>query len=166
MDTYDRKAFVLAYANANDPDITDPKPGGYFDAVRTHRAELLAGLERLFELELTAEAAPDPPLFLLFRATARSYLAITGPMSGFLEAGLIHKRLEQVGAHEVVLRDMGRITEINAESKAAHLDILDTLVAHLLGDRADRVFTVDDLAAIGVSTTPPSHDDYDWVDEV
>jgi hypothetical protein len=134
--TYDRRAFAVAYVEARMPAIggVDAERDGYGPALLEHRAVLLAGLERLLGLRLEFGSVPDGmgALLMLLRSTARSCSAITAPGAGFLEASLLHQRLEQVGVHDVVLRDLDRITALNAESRAVHLDLLDTLFAVLL----------------------------------
>ncbi|MFI6867617.1 hypothetical protein [Nocardia sp. NPDC050406] len=166
MTTYDRRAFALAYIEASSiADIgIDGERTGYPEALREHRTAVLTGLERLFGLTLRQEAMPTnlSPVFMVFRSVARSYLSITGPMDGYLEAGLIHKRLEEAGVHDDFLRGIGRIADLNAESRAAHLHLLTTLLGVLLGDHADRVVEAEELRAIGVNTVPPNPSDYEF----
>lgn len=166
MTTYDRRGFALAYAEAQATRITgtDAERVGYAAALHDYRTGLLAGLEQLFGLRLTFESVPDgmSPVFMAFQSTVRSYLAITGPMDGYLEAGLIHGRLEQAGVHERFLSDLRRIGKSNIESRTAHLDILDTLLNVLLGAKGERVVFDEELHAIGVGTIPPNPDDYEW----
>ncbi|WP_067685941.1 hypothetical protein [Nocardia jejuensis] len=164
MKTYDRRGFALAYIDANNPsDIGfDAERVGYPEALHGHRTALLAGIERLFgiTLEMAAVPAGMRPVLLVFRSVARSYASIAGPMDGYLEAGLIHDRLEQVGIHDAFLSGIGWIAELNEESRVTHLDILTTLLGVLLGDNADKVISAEELQALGVNTVPPNPTDF------
>ena len=166
MSTYDRRGFASAYADVQNDRIpgVDGERVGYAPALGEYRTALLKGLERLFGLRLESETVPRAmlPVFTAFRSTVRSYGAITGPMDGYLEAGLIHIRLREAGVHESFLAGVRRIDECNTASADAHLDILEALLGVLLGDSADRVVSAEELHAIGVGTTPPSPYDYEW----
>lgn len=169
MITYDRRALVEAYLDA------DPKSRrGFYEstaynaALREHQLKVLGGLQELFGVVLDFGALPHDraALFMLFRATAASMLAITSPGRGTGEAGLIYRQLADAGVDEQVQAGLARIIEANEQSAAAHLDVMDTLIGVLLGDRADATFTSADLAAIGVDDTAgPNSADYDlWED--
>jgi hypothetical protein len=166
VSVYDRRAFALAFAEAQRTRVggVDAERAGYVSALLTYRAALLAGLERLFGLRLDFDAVPDgmKALLMLFRSTAKSYLAIASPGDGYLEAGLIHARLARAGVRDRVLRGLQRIDASNAESRAAHLDILEALLGVMLGANADRVVREEELRAIGVNPTPPDPGDYDF----
>ena len=166
MNTYDRRAFARAYADAQRTrvDGIDGERVGYAGALKEHRAALLAGLERLFDLRLDMDSLPSgtKALFMLFRGTVRSYVDIKGPGDGFLEAGLLHKAMENAGIDEAVGRDLDSIRALNEQSRTTHLDILTTLLGAMLGDNADRVVSEADLRAIGVNPIPPNPNDYDW----
>jgi hypothetical protein len=167
--TYDRRAFVEAYLDAH------PKSqrGHYASnahsaALREHQLRVLGGLQELFGVVLEAGSFPQEHvgLFVLFRGTASSLLAITSPGEGAAEAGLLYRQLAAAGVDEQVQAGLGRIIECNEQSRAAHLDVMETLLAVLLGDRADATFTSADLAAVGVDDTAgPNPADYDlWED--
>lgn len=168
MITYDRRAFAQAFLDAH----PDARHGLYYNeayntALREHRQRVLDGLQRLFGLTLSIGGATrHRGLLALFRSTARSYLAITGPGDGFMEAGLIFRQLAEAGVEESVHEGLARITALNTQSRDAHLAVLETLIAVLLGDRADATFTSADLAALGVDDTAgPDSADYDlWED--
>ncbi|MEV8438475.1 hypothetical protein AB0425_13945 [Actinosynnema sp. NPDC051121] len=168
MTTYDRRAFAQAFLDAH----PDARHGLYYSqaydtALREHRQRVLDGLQRLFGLSLSFDGVTRyRGLLVLFRSTARSYLAITGPGDGFLEAGLIFWQLAEAGVEEPVHEGLARITALNDQSREAHLAVLETLLAVLLGDRADATFTSADLAAVGVDDTAgPDTADYDlWED--
>ncbi|WP_433795474.1 hypothetical protein [Actinoplanes sp. CA-252034] len=122
---------------------------------------MLGGLQRLFGLVLSRDGVPERVLFVLFESTVRSLLAQTTPWSGFLEAGLLVKRLEATGGPGArVMAASDRIWSRKDESREDHLLILDELLAVFLGDRADHVFTAADLVAVGVDPTPPTTEQY------
>jgi hypothetical protein len=161
---YGRRALIDAYL------ATRPKSGhgGYYmessiynAALRAHHEAMLAGLERLFGMRLDPHDVPDAALFMLFRSTAESMLALTTPWSGFLEAGLLHRRLEATGEPAArVTAACRRIESRVAESRRDHLLILDELLAVLLGDRAGLTFTAADLRGAGADPEPPNTADF------
>ncbi|KAA2250988.1 hypothetical protein F0L68_38525 [Solihabitans fulvus] len=172
---YDRRAFAEAHLDAH----ADNKRGHYSEkhdynvALMAYRKEMLSGLQRLFGLTVNwppetgsggdAAARALFDLSSIFDSTVRSCVAITSPLAGHLEAGLFFRRLEQSGEHgRVVLAGFERITDLGAQLREAHVDILTSLLAIMLGDRADLVFTTADLRAIGVDDTEPDSIDYPW----
>ncbi|MBB5807392.1 hypothetical protein F4560_007160 [Saccharothrix ecbatanensis] len=168
MITYDRRAFAKAFLDAH----PDAKDGYYYSqpyntALREHRQRVLDGLQNLFGVTLDFDGVPDhKPLFMLFRSTANSYLKITAPGDGFGEAGLIYRQLAEAGVEQRVDGALGEIRACNDRSREAHLDVLETLIAAFLGDRAGTTVTSADLAAIGVDdTAAPNSSGYDlWED--
>lgn len=166
MSTYDRRGFAAAYADAQNTHVpgADGEREGYPEALHEYRIALLSGLERLFGLRLDYESVPEGmrPVLDVLDSTVRSYLAISGPMDNYLEAGLTFIRLQQAGVLEQFVAQLHRIDECNTESRTAHLDSLETLIGVLLGDNANRVVSEDELRAIGVETVPPNPDDYEW----
>lgn len=161
---YGRRALIDSYL------ATRPgnRYGGYYPessvynaALRAHHEAMLGGLERLFGMRIDRHDVPDRVLFHLFESTTRSLLALTTPWSGFLEAGLLHRRLEATGEPAVRVMDAShRIESRVIESRQDHLLILDELLAVLLGDRADRTFTAADLREAGVDPEPPSTEEF------
>lgn len=101
--TYGRRELAQAYLAAQG----DERFGGYRvessaynQALEAHHRARLAGLEQLFGIQLTHEGMPSldaRAMFMLFRSTAQSFLAITTPGSRFLEAGLLHRALDRAG---------------------------------------------------------------------
>ena len=161
---YGRSALIEAYLATRPGD----RYGGYYQessgynaALRAHHEAMLGGLERLFGMRIDRHEVPDLALFMLFQATARSMLALTTPWSGFLEAGLLHKRLDATGEPGVrVMAASHRIETRAGESRRDHLLILDELLAVFLGDRAGLTFTAADLRDVGVDPEPPSTEEY------
>ena len=164
---YDRRAFALAYVEAQ----ADYRRGyysensGYNAALRTHRRQILTGLQELFGLTLARSAIPDDhqALFMLFDSTVTSYLTLATPWSRYLEAGLVVRRLDEAGRPGLAIREASdRVGNLTERSREAHLDILEALLEVFLGERAPRVFSSADLRSIGVDDTPPNSDDYPW----
>jgi hypothetical protein len=158
---YDRRDLVHAYLGAQERGF-----GGYYAESPTYNAALKAyhvgmldGLERLFGLRLRPESAGA--LFMLFASTANSLLALRTPWSGFLEAGLLVRKVDEAGPEgERVTAASERIDALTAESREAHLEMLDALVATMLGERASLTFGPADLRAIGVDDAKPRAVDY------
>ncbi|GIM96682.1 hypothetical protein Ato02nite_084750 [Paractinoplanes toevensis] len=152
---YQRRDLVHAYLGAQQRSF-----GGYYaesptfnGALKAHYLSLLDGLQRLFGVILDGDlgANPKPALLMLFRSTADSLLTLRTPWSGFLEAGLIHRNLEEAGEWGVrVTRAGERINAALTDAREGHLDMLDALVAAMLGDRADLTITEADVRAAGI----------------
>lgn len=164
---YGRRALIEAYLSARGDDTFggyEAESPAYNAALRAHHERMLDGLERLFGIRLTAEGVGDfrkRVLFILFRTTADSLLALRTPWSGFLEAGLLLQRLEAAGEPGArVLASSDRIWSRTTESREDHLLILDELLGVLLGDRAELTFGVADLRDAGVDPVPPASDDH------
>ncbi|SDT41399.1 hypothetical protein [Actinoplanes derwentensis] len=161
---YGRRELVEAYLGCRDGERYGGyrrEAGAFNAALRAHHQGMLDGLERLFEVRLTPEGIPDPVLHMLFRSTVESVLALTDPWSGFLEAGLLHLRLDRAGeAGTKVMAASDRIWSRNNESREDHLIILEELVGLFLGDRAHHAFTADELRALGVDLQRPRPVDY------
>lgn len=164
MRTFERRAFALAHAEAKITFISglDSERDGYAPALIEYRTALLAGLERLFELRVGTDSGTMTHRVLskVFQDTLATYLAIAGPLDGYLEAGLLFKTMAEAGVLDEVERGLTAIRESNARSREAHLDILTALLGAMLGDNADRVVHEDELRAVGVEPTPPNPDDY------
>ncbi|MFF3564008.1 hypothetical protein ACFYXS_28570 [Streptomyces sp. NPDC002574] len=159
---YDRDAFircrlhVLAGPASGFGDY-EPEDDDVNSALSAYYQGLEAALEQRFEAVLDARRAADSgtrTLLMLFGSTARSYLSIRTPWSGYLEAGLLVRRVEQIGpGGERILEASRRIEESVALSRDAHLEILDAIAAHVLGARSEAVFTSADLLAAGFDDT-------------
>jgi hypothetical protein len=160
--SYDREALALAYVDALSREVPgmDGERAGYASALFSHRSELVSGLQRLFGLDIDDLFSPTEPLQILFQGVARSYAAIVSPDNGLLEGELLLDQLAHHGIAGDVLGDLEKIQAGNVESRAIHLRVLTTLLAAMLGENADRVFTEKDLRAIGVDPIPPDPNDY------
>ncbi|MEU7822792.1 hypothetical protein [Catellatospora sp. NPDC049133] len=163
---YDRGDLVRAYLGAQGEGF-----GGYFPdsatfnaALRAHHEAMLDGLGQLFGVRLDMDGVgsfDNRVLFMLFSSTARSFLAIRTPWSGFLESSLLVKKIEDAGVNgQHVMAASERIEQLAAQSRQTHLDMLDALAAALLGDRSDATFSADDLRALGVEVVGPNPNDY------
>jgi hypothetical protein len=168
---YGRRDLVHAYLGAQRRGF-----GGYYaesstfnDALEAYYVSLLDGLQQLFDLRLDQSGgAPvqNLALLMLLRSAADSLLTLRTPWSGFLEAGLIYRKLDAAGEHgERVTRASARIDALVVETRDTHLEMLDALLAAMLGDRAGLTFTEADVRAAGVDTTKPSPADYPLFDD-
>ncbi|SCL58702.1 hypothetical protein GA0070606_2983 [Micromonospora citrea] len=163
---YDRRDLVHAYLAAQGGRFGGyrPESSAYNAALKAHHTAMLDGLQQLFGLRLHADGGGSfthRVLFRLFSATADSFLALRTPWSNFLEAGLLVRMVEEAGAEgERVMAASQRVDALTAESRETHLEMLDALVAVLLGDRAVLTFSPADLRAIGVDDTMPSPSDH------
>ncbi|WP_430781713.1 hypothetical protein [Actinoplanes sp. G11-F43] len=156
---FDRRDLVRAYLGAQQRGF-----GGYYPesptfnaALHAHYVSLLAGLQQLFEVRLDGGAGANakPVLFMLFRSTADSLLALRTPYSSFLESSLIDRKLRDEGERGArVDRAFNRIRVAVAEAREGHLEMLDALMAAMLGDRADLTVTDEDVRAAGVDIRP------------
>jgi hypothetical protein len=159
-----RRDLVRIYLGAQDRGF-----GGYYPelstfnaALKAHFTAMLDGLQQLFGLRLHPDGVGtvnNRVLFMLFAATADSFLALRTPWSGFLEAGLLVRKIDEAGPDgQRVMAASQRIDALTAESRAIHLEMLDALVTAMLGDRAELTFSSADLQAIGVDDAKPRAD--------
>ena len=128
---------------------------------------LLNTLQSLFGVRVT-DSAPGwkaGALAMLFQSTADSYLSISTPWTGFLEAGLLHRALdesEEAGKRVYELTD--RIGELAEQNRTLHLEMMCTLF-ELLNGHVRTVITSKDLLAAGFddSAEPQQCDYFDYV---
>lgn len=158
--------YVLSQANWTDP------IGGYLQgrseynkALRAYRERMLSALEELFDLKLEMGKMVDIPrgtvLFMHFRKTVHSCLALRTPGSGYQETGLLIRSLEAAGeSGQRILAKSTRIEQLTKSSQEAHLDILEDLLLILLGQRGHQTFTHADLRSCGVDDAEPASADY------
>lgn len=134
----------------------------YNDALRAYYRELLAALEKLFEINFSNLSTSHTPFAILFRKTVASYCKISSPWSDFLDATLIIRRLEQQGdAGEQVLHTSDRITKLNEHNGRHHREMLYQLFLCLYGDNK-KVVTSTDLRNAGFDDTrKPDYSQYD-----
>ncbi|GAA4602276.1 hypothetical protein BJY16_004191 [Actinoplanes octamycinicus] len=170
--TYGRAALLHAFLAADGGNgLGDYSfwSGAYHRALQAHHQAMLGALQRLFAIELTFEGMPDSSrraLFMLVRSTAASLHQLTTPWSGYREAGLLLRHLEETGDVGVRVHEAShRIATRNDENRQDHLAILDDLLTVILGDRAESRFTEADLRALGVDPEPPSLADFDDLDD-
>ena len=78
-----------------------------------------------FVYRVKASSFDQEVLWGLFQNTLDSLLQITNPWDGYLEAGLVHRKLEECGeAGRTVDRASRVIGEANKASEAVHREIL------------------------------------------
>jgi hypothetical protein len=172
---YDRAAFIRCRLHV----LADTQSGfgnyerendAFNTALSAYNQALETALEQQFGASLDMSRATNTgmrPLLMLFRSTARSYLSVQTPWSGYLEAGLLVRRLEQAGpVGERVFEASRRIEEAVTISRDTHLEILDATAHHVLGDNSDVVFTSGDLLANGFDDARrPEASDYPHDDD-
>lgn len=103
----------------------------------SYYASLLEALQARFGIRQERESLSfdHSVLWSLFDNTVRSLLQITDPWASYLEAGLIHKKLEESGEHgRIVDRASAIIWETNTQSEKAHREILDALFKAIFGE--------------------------------
>lgn len=150
---YTRRDLAQAVLDAH-PDSKrglDMFRGGFSDDMKQHQIRMRDGLLKAFGIDLRS----NPAMKMMLSATLTSNAAITGPMSGFGEAGLIIRRLEGSG----VLAKVGEIRALNTMSAKAHLDIVEEVLG--LVDSSVKTVTTEDLTVLGVEATPPNSGDYE-----
>ena len=168
---YGRSDLVRVYLGARDRGF-----GGYYPdsstfnaALQAHYTAMLDGLQQLFGLRLHPDGVGtfnNRALFMLFSATADSFLALRTPWSGFLEAGLLVRKVDEAGPDgQRVMAASQRIDALTAESRQIHLEMLDALVRAMLGDRAELTFKSADLQAIGIDDAKPNPANYPLYDD-
>jgi len=124
---------------------------------------LLSVLQSLFGVSVTDSAAGWKPasLAMLFHSTADSYLAISTPWAGFLEAGLIHRALDESGeAGKRIYVFSDEIRGLAEQNERLHLEMMYTLL-ELRHGPVGMVITSKDLLAAGFDdSAEPQHCDY------
>jgi len=121
----------------------------------TYYAGLLRALEGLFGIRLSRDGLPFDHLVLwgLFESVTASLLRITHPWDGYLEDGLLNRKLVEAGAQGVaVYQASSVIAESNKASEAAHKDMLYALFFAIFG-QCKRVVTSEELKAVGFDDT-------------
>jgi hypothetical protein len=141
---YDRAALIQAY-------IATKKPYGHEDFKRFY-TERLDALERAFGLSLAYDGVHNreyAALWMLFRATADSYLSIRTPRSNFMDDSLINVKMEALGARADSINTYeALIIRATETSREAHLHMLDELFTLLWGE-IDTVVTSKQLRRRG-----------------
>ncbi|MER7282122.1 hypothetical protein ABT369_47605 [Dactylosporangium sp. NPDC000244] len=168
---YARRHLIEAYLGAQARGFGGylPESSAFNAALKAYHAGMLDGLGQLFGLHLDSQQMDtfnNRVYFRLFVSTADSLLALRTPWSGFLEAGLLVRKVEQAGPDgQRVMTASSRIGAVVEESRQQHLEMLDALAAIMLGDRAALTFSRADLRAIGVDDTAPNPADYPIYDD-
>jgi hypothetical protein len=103
-----------------------------------HVQKTLASFEAALGVKIPLEYEDVPkgagPLYMLFRSTVASLRALRTPTSGFLEASLLFKRLDESGERgQTILRSLGVANEQANALRECQLDILEHLLQIFLG---------------------------------
>lgn len=124
------------------------------------RREYFDGLCGLFDLRLptsreTVSRGPTQYVHVLLLNTVHSLRRTSSPWDGYLEAGGLLAQLRALGigeAHEELAIELRTVVEM---SRTKHRTVLDLLLRGLLGERAERVFTLAELEAAGIERAVP-----------
>ena len=142
---YDYRQLIEAYVYTQRDFINLPDFANYY-------ASLLEALQKHFGIMLSHEAlssASQKVFWMFFRSTVRSLLKITHPLAGYLDATLLHRKLEQCGEPGRIVDKCSKIiSESNKASEDAHREILYTLFKEIFGE-CDRVVTSEELLQSG-----------------
>jgi len=100
-------------------------------------------------------------LAMLCQSTADSYLSISTPWTGYLEAGLIHRALEELGdTGKRVYELSSRIEELAEQNRTLHLEMMRELIESRHGQVGMVVSSKDLLAAGFDDSAEPQRQDY------
>lgn len=157
---YDFRVFIEAYIYSQRQDYVHAD-------FTTYYSSLLDALQAQFETTLSRDGLSfsQAVLWRLFESTVRSLLQITNPWSGFLEEGLLVRKLEESGEPGKLVRKASTvISDANNTSEAAHRDMLYALFAAIFGE-CTRVVTSEELRDAGFddSKEPKIVDYYDEI---
>jgi hypothetical protein len=153
---YDCRVLIEAYVYTKRKDFVHSDFTNYY-------AYLLEALQAHFGIRLSHESLSfdQRVLWSLFDNTVGSLLQITSPWDGYLEAGLLHRKLESSGEPgKVVEQASAVIHQANTASEAAHREIMYALFQAIFGE-CQRVVTSEELRAAGFDDSQePSISDY------
>lgn len=157
QEQFDEQAVVAAYLDAQ-------RPAYPHEDFRTFRRAKLTALEAAYGIELShrgVTSGPSTSLWMLFQATAESFLNLGGPRAGFLEDSLINTTLERADNPQLALRETeARLHKHLRQAREAHLELLVGLFKALWGP-IEKPCTVSDLVAFGFDpSTEPKMQDY------
>jgi hypothetical protein len=153
---YDYKSFIEVYIYTKRQDFPHQDSKEYY-------SKLLEKLEGLFGIQISE----DPPTFdgqlfrVLFNSTVESVLTIKTPVDGYLEAGLLWRKLEQKSELNKIIHDsMRTISQATERSQLAYREILYALFRCIYGD-VDTIITSSQLEAVGFNDSKePKYVDY------
>ncbi len=157
---YDYSGLIEGYIYTRRKDFVHSDFTSYYGS-------LLEALQTCFGIRLSGEGLSfdQRVLWSLFESTVGSLLQITSPWDGYLEASLLHKKLEASGEPgRVVDRASRVIGEANTASEAAHREILSALFQAIFGE-CQRVVTSEELREAGFddSKEPDIVNYYDYM---
>jgi hypothetical protein len=155
---YDTRVLIEAYIYTQRVDFVHSD-------FTTYYASLLKVLQSHFGIQMSPEGLAFPQVlwWMLFQSTVRSFLKITNPWASYLDATLLHKKLEENGElGRSVDRASAAIFEANKMSEAAHRELLNVLFEAIFGE-CHKVVTSEELLANGFddSEEPDTANYYD-----
>jgi hypothetical protein len=138
--TYDERAVVLAYIDAQRP----PYPHEDF---RLFRRARLDALEHAYRIRISMEGVRDPSarsLWMLFSAAVNTYLGLRSPRDGFLEDSFINRTLDALGESGLQIKELETklSTHVN-DCRDANVEMLTRLFIVLWGRIEQPVSSVD-----------------------
>ncbi len=144
-----RDAYVDVVTDERNPRWMAAERRAYFD-----------GLCGLFDLDLPTSRQSvgrgrNQYVHGLLLDTAESLQRTGTPWDGYLVAGALLKELDHLGIGEAHREFVSELCAAVDASRAKHRELLDLLLGGLLGDRANQVFTLDDLEAAGIERAVP-----------
>lgn len=155
--TYDERAVVLAYIDAQRP----PYPHEDF---RRFREARLRALEDAYRIGISRDGVSSSSsriLWALFSSTVSSYLSLRGPRDGFLEDSLINSTIDRLGEQGQKLLEIEH--ELHAhlsECRTAHLELLTRLFLLIWGPIERPLCSADLLAYSFDDSKEPQLSDY------
>jgi hypothetical protein len=159
--SYDERAVVLAYLDAQ-------RPGYPHEDFRTFRRAKVSALQAIYRIEISYEGVAQKrlgSLWMLFDATAESFLKLGGPREGFLEDSAINSTIERIDNPQLALRQTEATLHHHLEqAREAHVQLLTRLFRVLWGP-IEKPCSSADLAKLGfdASAEPKLSDYYDYM---
>jgi hypothetical protein len=153
---YDYRAFVDVLIETRRPHIHED--------FTLYYNTLLESLEALFKIKLSdvtkVSGTPNLPLASLFKNTLQSFLGIHHPLASYLEATLIHVRLDELGVlGEQVHQNLREADRLMQQTQQTLRQILYDLFEGIYGPTV-LTFTSQDLLDMGFGDKEPNKIDY------
>lgn len=155
--SYDQSAFISAYIESRKEHYL------HSDFEEFAKARFQA-LEQAFGVTISWDKLqPDVPrtLFMLFKMTVDSLLALRVPRSNMLDDSLLNKQLEAMGDRAAKINQLeGLIVGRYYANQKTHRELIDLLFEMLWG-KLERVVTSEELLAFGFDdSAEPNISDY------
>ena len=160
---YDYKRLVDIYLATKIDDMhpeseCDGDNDKYDEALQAYYRQLLAALEKLFNIRFTEfssdlSSMPSRLFQRHFIHTVESYCQIRSPGSSYLDASLLYSRLEQQGeAGQQAITIGDQIYTLSRENSRLHRELLYHLLVCIYGP-IEQVVTSEELREVGFDDT-------------